>query len=128
MPAVTLRGLRPEVAAKLNRLEAGAALLDRDVRNGYAVLVELGLARTPGPPRFHSWQSACAGSAQLLQSVVRTANSSLDPLRRMLRSPRLAAAWRMAVGYAGDSVKFLMLAFATLLAFSVVILVIAPPV
>jgi hypothetical protein len=60
--------------------------------------------------------------------VVRTASSSLDPLRRVLRSPCLAAAWRMALGYAGDSVKFLTLAFATLLAFSLIILVIAPPV
>jgi hypothetical protein len=128
MPAVALRGLRPEVAAKLNRLEAGAAMLDRDVRNGHAVLVELGLLRAPRPPRLHAWRSAGAKSVLLLRSTARAASAALDPLRRLLRSPRLAAAWRMALGCTGDSLKFLTLAFATLLAFSLIILLVAPPV
>ena len=44
MSSVTLRSLRPELAIKLNELEVGAALLQRDIRLGSATLAELGLA------------------------------------------------------------------------------------
>jgi hypothetical protein len=127
MSTVTLRSLRPELANKLNELEVGAAVLERDARNGSAVLAELGLALPPIRHRVLGWRQALTRSLKIYRAAFRSAIRCFGWIARLAKSTVLATALRTLRGWLGDAVRCLTLACATLVAFALVILLVAPP-
>jgi hypothetical protein len=150
MSTVKLRRLRPELAVQftlrpgercpwfsgercsswpllLNQLELGAAVLERDARNGRAILIELGLDLPPVHRRFVSWHAARIKSRTTLEATSRAAIRSLAWMVRVARNPRLATALRIIRNWITDCVKWLSVACVTLLSLVLVILLVAPP-
>jgi hypothetical protein len=128
MPAVTLRTLRPDVAAELNRLETGAAMLERDARNSHATLVELGFVFTDVPSPFHAWETARFRALRGIARTWRTLHAAGTWLERTARSPRTATALRLARRCAMEGVAYVLIAGGLLIPFTLAILVLAPPV
>ncbi len=128
MPAVTLRSLRPDVAAQLNRLEMGAAVLERDARNSHAALVELGfdfpVARSP----FLGLVKARSRALRILGATWGAARATVGWVDRAARSPRTATALRITYRTAREGVACVLLAFALLIPMALAIIVLAPPV
>jgi hypothetical protein len=125
MPAVTLKNLRPDVAAKLDQLEVGAAVLERDARNSVAaeILLEYRQARARLIRRRRAL-SACLSPFLLTYRLLR---SSFVLSARVMRSPHLATALRVLHGWLRQGAIFLSLACAALIVLAGAIMLLAPP-
>jgi hypothetical protein len=125
MPAVTLRNLRPDVAAKLDQLEVGAAVLERDARNSVAaeILLDYRQARERLIRRRRAL-SACLSPFLLAYRLLRR---SFAALARAARSPHLATALRILRGWLGQGAIYLSLASAVLIVLAGAIVLLAPP-
>ena len=149
MSTVKLRRLRPELAVqftsrpgercpwfagersswplRLNHLEVCAAVLERDVTNGRAILTELGLDLPPVHRRIFSLRAVRASSRATLQAATRLVLRFSARTRRIVRSPRLASALRITGYCITDCLKAISVACVTLLSLVFVILLVAPP-
>lgn len=127
MSTLDLRSLRPELASKLSELEVGAAVLERDARNGRAILIELGLAPPPRRNRFFGWRATLSRSLTNFRAASRAAIRCLAWIGRIVGGPRLATALRVLRGWLSDGVKCVSLACAMLVALTFVVLLVAPP-
>jgi hypothetical protein len=128
MSTVTLRSLRPKLAIKLNELEVGAALLQRDIRLGSATLAELGLAPPPLRPRLFDWARARGRTLTLAERAVLATLKAAKNVDRALRSERLAAALRMTGWLIAEGFACCVTATAILATFTVAIALLAPPI
>ncbi len=124
MSTVTLRRLRPELAAQLSQLELGAALVERDARNGRAMLAEIGIVL---PVKRRRLSAVRARSRATLQAAIRTWVLVLAWHVRILKSPRLAAGVRNTRRWIIDCLTGLSLASVMLASLVLAILVMAPP-
>lgn len=125
MPAVLLHGLRAEVASKLNQLETGAAVLERDVRNRRALLAERGFT-FPAQHVRHSYWNALG--ARCRNGLGRTGRAYLAA-RWWLgwALPHIAFAWRVAQRCAIEGLMCLAAAAVALIPLVAAIIVLAPP-
>jgi hypothetical protein len=125
MSTVTLRRLRPELAAQLGELELGAALVERDARNGRAMLAEIGIVL---PAKRRRLTTAVRGRSEaMLQAAIRTLLRIAAWHARILRSPSLAAGLRNIRRWIIDCLVGLALASVTAASLVLAILVMAPP-
>jgi hypothetical protein len=127
MPAVTLRSLRADMAVKLNQLETATAVLERDTRNGRAVLVERGFGLPLPKAPVVDWEATRARWLRRIQLARQTAIASAVWLRWLLRGP-LATAFRIARRCILDAVICCLAACGVLAASALAIIVLAPPV
>jgi hypothetical protein len=141
MPAVTLRTLKPhtvrahtlragtlraDMAAELNRLETQAAVLERDARNTRAILVERGLDLAPEPPPTFAWDEA---RSRWMRNAAKAWRASVKWADWAVRTstPYVATGFRLAKRGVVEAAVSITFAGATLAAFTLAILVIAPP-
>jgi hypothetical protein len=128
MSTVTLRRLRPDLAAQLNQLELAAAVLERDARNGRAILIELGLA-SPLAAQHLSWLEAATGLwARTVKRTWRPAVRSFAAVKRIAQSQEVATGVRVTWGMLQEGVVYLSIAFAVMIPLVLAIIVFAPPV
>ena len=150
MSTVKLRRLRPELAVQftlrpgercpwfpgerssswpllLNQLELGAALLERDARNGRAILTERGIPLPRSRRRIFSLRAGRATSQAILQAATRSRIRSIAWIMRLVRSPRLSAALRITGYCIIDGVKAISIACVILLLWVLPLLLVAPP-
>ncbi len=150
MPAVTLRTARPDrlssaalratirrqplkgatlssdMAAKLNRLETQAAVLERDARNGRSVLVEKGLDLVPDQPRRFAWEAA---RSRWMRSAAKSWRVSTEWATWAVRTsiPYIATGLRLAKRGAVEAALYCTFAGVTIAVFTLAIVVLAPP-
>jgi len=127
MSTVTLRRLRPELAAQLGELELAAAVLERDTRNGRAILVELGIDLPLKRRRLFSLTAVRATLRATLQAAPRAVIRFFAWTMRAVRSPRLTSALRIVRQTITDLLASISLACLTLLSLTLAILLVAPP-
>jgi hypothetical protein len=116
--AMTLRHVRPDAAAKLRQLEVGAAAVDRAAR-------DLIPAELRSQPKARLLLKRAVRGAAYLRLVLGFVRSSQDALSRSV--PHVATALRTLRGLVVDAVFCVSLAFALLLASTLVVLILAPP-
>jgi hypothetical protein len=115
---ITLRNVRPDAAAKLRQLEVGAAALDRAARD----LIPEELRHRTGP-RLPAKVAVKARS--YLGPAARAVRTSLATLART--APYIATALRALRSVLADAVLCISLSTAMLLAFALIVLLVAPP-
>jgi hypothetical protein len=114
------------MAAELNRLETAAAVLERDVRNGRAMLIERGLNLAPQQQRTIDWENAFLRSAH---NVVAAWFSATGAVQRLVRtvSPYVALTFRIAKRCVIEGALSCAIAVGSLAATTLAILMLAPP-
>jgi hypothetical protein len=122
-----LSSLNADLAAKLDRLETGTAVLEQDARNRRTVLVELGLASPAARARIFGWAAAQSKWLTIFGVTRDAAIGSLAWLERTLRSPHVATAFRVMRSWLRDGAVYLSLACAALIPFVLGVLLLAPP-
>jgi hypothetical protein len=127
MSTLRLRSVCPQLALKLGELEVGTALLDRDTRHGRAALMELGLEFPPAARHAFIWRRAVFTFFNLGSTVLRTADRIYGRGARVVGSPRVANALRIASVWLIEGFKGLSVACAMVVAFTIAILLVAPP-
>ena len=127
MPAVTLRNLSPGMAAKLTQLETATAVLERDTRNGRAVLVERGFGLPAPLAPVLDWDATRSRWLKRIQLARQAAIAVAAWLRWLLWGP-LATAFRIARRCVVDGAICFVAACGVLAAFAAAIIVLAPPV
>jgi hypothetical protein len=127
MPAVTLRSLSADMAVKLNQLETATAVLERDTRNGRAVLVERGFGLPQPQAPMVDWEATRSRWLKRIQLARQAAITAAVWLRWLLRGP-LATAFRIARRAVVEGAICFLAACGVLAAFALAIIVLAPPV
>jgi hypothetical protein len=125
MPAAAVHGLRDDVVRKLNQLETGAAVLERDARNRHAMLVERGFAFPLRPSRLSQFQAL---QARCLTQFERARQAAMRPVRWLVaQSPHILTGLRVARRCVVEGATCVAFAAATLIPLAAVIIMIAPP-
>jgi hypothetical protein len=125
MPAAAVHGLRDDVARKLNQLETGTAVLERDARNRHALLVERGLANPLRPSRLAHLGTL---QARALVRILIACRAAMWPVRWLVaQSPHIATGLRFAKRCAIEGAACVTIALATLVPLAMAIIAIAPP-
>jgi hypothetical protein len=127
MPGVTLRNLSADMAAKLSQLETATAVLERDTRNGRAVLVERGFGLPLPPAPTMDWDAMRSRWLMRIHFARQVAITAAVWLRWLLRGP-FATAFRIACRCVIDGAICFVAACGVLAAFAAGIIVLAPPV
>lgn len=124
MPALAVRRL-PALRSKLDQLEVRAAVIERDLRNGYGILIELGFVLSEPRGPLLDWDEArrrlLAGAAR-----ARRIARSLVRFERKMR-PHVISALRLTFALLKGGALSLLLSCAILTALMIAILVVAPP-
>jgi hypothetical protein len=125
-PTLRTNTLRADMAADLSRLETQAAVLERDARNSRAILVERGLDLAPERPPYFAWEAA---RSRWMRKAAKTWRVSVEWADWAVRTstPYIATGFRLAKRGVVEAAVSLTFAGATLAAFTLAILVIAPP-
>ena len=127
MSTLRLRSVCPELALKLGDLEVGTALLDRDARRGRSVLIELGFDFPPRARRALSWRRATFTLLEMCSAAFRAAARCRGRTARLVGSPRVTNALRIAAVWLIEGAKGLFVACAMVVIFTITILLVAPP-
>jgi hypothetical protein len=115
---ITLRNVRPDVAAKLRQLEVGAAAVDRAARDLFPA--ELRDEAGPGLPR-----RVAVKTRAYLRPAYQAAHASLAWAARAW--PHVMSALRTLRGLVADALMCLSLACGVLIALALVVVCVAPP-
>jgi hypothetical protein len=119
MSTITLRRLQTELASRLDRLDAKAALLEQHAqRFGHP---------HPAPERRSFLQPAIGTTLRTARRAKRALAGVVDRLEGVRGDPRIAFALRISWGGLHDAAICLSLACALLLASALALALVAPP-
>jgi hypothetical protein len=124
--AVSSVNFNADLAAKLDRLESGTALLERDAHYGRALLSELGLTSQTTHVRILRWLTAQSRWLDRFAASTRASLRALTARERALR-PRLATAVRVTWSWLHEVLVIASASCAALIPFVLAILLFATP-